>query len=151
MFADISLGFCNAFSHTHFFMPVCASLCVEVQISEVCIISLLATRKQRTLEFYSDCSSFISRVARGWLDGLASPKCQLGMWALHILIPGDACLFISPSYKYRYRFLFENSIQGAMRLIHKSSDALKELSCNCQSSSVGATQKGNSPPVICRQ
>lgn len=82
MFAeDIGLSFCNVFSHTHFFMPVFASLCVEV-----CIICLLATRKQRTLESYSACSSFISRVARGWLDGLAAPKYQLGMWALPILI-----------------------------------------------------------------
>lgn len=155
---DISLSFCNVFSHTNFFMPVFASLCVEVQISVVCIICLLATRKQRTLEFYSACSSFISRVARGWLDGLAAPKYQLGMWALPILIlllffvvPADACAFNSPSCIYRHRFLFEISIQGLMRLIHKSSDALKKLSCNCQSSSVGATQKGNSQPVICRR
>lgn len=91
----------SSYACTSVCMPVSAYLCV-------CESALSASWQQANVE---PRSSFLSvhrqgpvalgyRVSRGWMDSLASPKCQLGMWAFCILISCSLFLSILPLMLY---------------------------------------------------
>lgn len=134
------------FSSTHMiFVPVCASVCVRLQHWKVCIISLLATSKWRTTEFCSFCSSagLLGDGWTGWHHQNASQACGRSLFWHFIYIqmlfflqpPPFSCrtwrspyIYFPPSWIERRRFLFRIQSKESSDFIHKSSDALKELS-----------------------